>query len=138
MSADRERAAMRLDEAHDDVGSARRPAVALLEHPVRLAHAGCHAQVEPQPATTAARLRPVPLEQLVGRRALVERVALGGRSSEQPVEVKVQLEHMHPRLAQEPEQRPVGVARDRGLDRRPGQRPAPRPRAPPGTRRPRG
>ena len=73
---DRARPAVRLDEADDEVGAAAEPAVALLEHPVGLADAGRHAEVDAQPAASAGALRADAGEHLVRRRADVERVAL--------------------------------------------------------------
>ena len=47
------RPAVRLDEADDEVRPARGPAVALLEHPVGLADAGRHPEVDAEPASVA-------------------------------------------------------------------------------------
>ena len=69
------RPAVHLDIAHDDVRPPLEATVALLEHAVRLADAGCHAHVEPQAAAPAALLGRHAGEHLVaGRPPLVELV----------------------------------------------------------------
>ena len=91
------------------------PAMALLEHPVGLADAGRHAEVDAQPAAAAVGASGADAgEHLVAGRADVEGVAL--RRSvvmcEQPVQVEVELEDVDARLAEEPEQRLLRVAGD--------------------------
>ena len=54
---ERVRPPVRLDEADHDVRAALAPSMALLEHAVRLADAGRHAQVDAQPSAAARRLR---------------------------------------------------------------------------------
>ena len=53
-------AAVRLDDADDDVGAARQPPPALVEHGVRLAHPGRRAEVDPQPPRPAHRRSSLP------------------------------------------------------------------------------
>ena len=54
----RVRSSVRLDVADDDVGAAREPTVAFIEHAIGLADARGHAQVDAQPAAAASRNRP--------------------------------------------------------------------------------
>ena len=84
-----------LDEADHDVRASFPASMALLEHAVRLADAGRHAEVDAQPSAAARRLRADAREHLVARRADVERVALRDRSLEQAVQVEVELEDVH-------------------------------------------
>ena len=81
------RAAVRLDEADDDVGAALGPAAPLVEHRERLADAGCGAEVD------------------------AERPAGHGRRVTyfDSVEREVQLEHVDAGLAEEAERAAVGV-----------------------------
>ena len=103
------RPAVRLDEADDDVGAALGPAVRLLEHLVRLADPGRHAQVHAQPAAAAAASRPRPGRASPRRSGGVEAsrsVAHRARSfCQEPVEVEVDEQHVDPRLAEEAEER---------------------------------
>ncbi len=114
------RAAVGLDEADDDVRAALRASMPLLEHPVRLADAGSHAQVDPQPAAPARCVAAEAGEQPVGIRPLVEEVALGHRSTlpshEQAVQVQVELQHVDPGLAEEEQRRLLGVPLDGRAD----------------------
>ncbi len=83
-----------------------------------------------------ARIRPIAGQHLLRRGADVERVALAGLAHRrQPVQVEVDEQDVDPRLAQEAEQRLLGVAGDRPPGRRPRRSPGrPRPGRP-GTRR---
>ena len=92
--------------------------MALLEHPVGLADAGRHAEVDAQPPAAAGHVSS-------GRARASRRPSGGrrtrrapGRSLQQPVQVEVELEDVDPRLAEEPEQRLLGVARRRPRGRR--------------------
>ena len=115
-SAGRERPAVGLHEPDDDVRAAAGPPVALLEHPVGLADAGRHAEVQPQPPArrspprsgTAPAARPATAGRR-GRRA-------PRRSSQEPVQVEVELEDVDAGLAEEAEQPALGVAGDGRLD----------------------
>ena len=119
---------MRLDEADDEVRAARRPTVAFLEHPVGLADAGRHPEVDAQPAAVAlAARRADPGQHLLGGRAAVgpcvpdrSSVHRLGHVGQQAVEVEVEQQDVDPRLAEEAEQRLLGVAGDRGADVRLG------------------
>ena len=71
------RPAMRLDEADDEVGATTHAPVALLEHPVGLADAGGHAEVDAEPPALARGLGPNARQHLVCRGADIECVALG-------------------------------------------------------------
>ena len=51
--------------------------MSLLEHPVGLADAGRHAQVDAEPPPTTAPFVPDARQHLVGRRPDIEQVALG-------------------------------------------------------------
>ena len=81
------RAAVRLDEADDDVGAALGAPPALAEHRERLADAGRGAEVDAERPAGHGR-----------------RVTYSAR-----VEGEVQLEHVHAGLAEEPERAAVGV-----------------------------
>ena len=139
------RPAVRLDEADDEVRAARGPAMALLEHPVGLADAGRHPEVDPQPATLALAARGAdPGQHLLGGRAAVRIVSrsLVGHAwlglshivRQQAVEVEVEEQDVDPRLAEEAEERLLGVAGDDRPDVRPRTCRAPWRRARPGTR----
>ena len=79
-------AAVGFHEPDHDVGAAVLPAVALLQHAVRLADARSHAQVDPQPAATRPLRPPDPGEHLLRRGAEVEGVPLAhGRRPRQAV-----------------------------------------------------
>ena len=73
------RPAMRLDESHREVRPALDAAMALLEHPVGLAHAGRHAEVDPESPAPASLLGADAREHLVAARPDIERVALRTR-----------------------------------------------------------
>ena len=117
-----------LDEADDDVGAARLPPVALLEHPVGLAdaRAPCPGRSGAGRARSASPRGCAPASRPPW--ADVERVALGighgraaahrRRSLQQPVEVEVQLQDVDARLTEEPEQRLLRVALRRPRARR--------------------
>ena len=79
------RAAVRLDEADHDVGAALPPAAALVQHRVGLADAGGEPDVDAQLASAGS---------LMTARS---------RQRCQLVERQVQLEHVHARLADEPQ-----------------------------------
>ena len=105
-------AAVGLDEPDDDVGAALGSAVALAEHGVGLADARRRAEVDPQlPATHEPPLvRPWVLS--VSRRRL--RVCSRGSI----VQREVELEHVDPRLTEEPERAALGVLVDERSDLR--------------------
>ena len=65
---------VRLHEPDDEVRATGHAPVALLEHPVRLADPGRHAEIDAETATPRAGFRLNPGEHLLGRRADVERV----------------------------------------------------------------
>ena len=108
------RAAVGLDEPDDDVGAALDPAVALVEHRVGLADPGRRAEVDPQPSA---------------RHAVHSPSLHGPGSATRGVERQVELEHVDPRLTEEPERPALGVLRRPAPRRRPGSGRAP---APPG------
>ena len=68
------------------------PAMPLLEHPVGLADAGRHAEVDAEPAAGAVRLAPRTRASisLAGRPDVEARRARGRRSLQQPVQVEVE------------------------------------------------
>ena len=83
---ERVRPAVGLDEADHEIRPATQPAMALLEHPERLADARRHAEVDPQPAAAARRLGADARQHLVApsagrrtRRARGRRSLSGGR-----------------------------------------------------------
>ena len=131
---DRVRPAVGLDEADDEVRAAGHAAMALVEHLEGLADARRHAEVDAEAAARARRLGLDPRQHLVRRRADVERVALGVGHCEQAVQVEVEHQDVDARLAEEAEERLLGVAGDRRADVVLGQPAGRRRPAPPGTR----
>ena len=110
------RPAVRLDEADDEVRAPLAASMALLEHPVRLADAGRHAQVDAQPAAAAVASDADAREHLVARRADVERVALGIGHCSRPSRSRLSSSTLTRGWPRKPEQRLLGVPRDGRAD----------------------
>ena len=107
-----------LDEADDEV----RAAVPRGDGPPRASGRSCRRRAPCRGRPAAARGRPsTPARTRASissrRRADVERVALGIGHCEQAVQVEVELEDVDARLAEEPEQRLLGVPGDDRADR---------------------
>ena len=106
-------AAVCLDPRGDDIGAALEPAVCLAEHRVGLADAGCRTQVDAQlPALVAALGRGHMLIIHAGAHRDREAAPQAPRSSAQPVQRQVELQHVHPGLTQEAQGAALGVLGD--------------------------
>ena len=125
--------AVGLDEADDHVGPASLAAVALLQHPEGLADARGHPEVDAEATASGPLGFADPGQHLLRRGAEVQGVALAHRRS--PSRSRLTSRTLTRGLAQEAEERLLGVAGDRRPARRP-RRSRGRPRSgPPGTRR---